>query len=69
MWFDPIIGRTFLTKNEMESHAREIAGKNVNFTRKMTDLHPGLEEDTLEILAKAFPECLWQTIQVGGRTK
>lgn len=55
---------TYLTEGEMENHAQEIAGKNVNSTRRMASLHPGLEEDSLEILAKTIEYLQKRDIEV-----
>jgi hypothetical protein len=55
---------TYLSEDEMENHAQEIAGKNVNSTLRMASLHPGLEEDSLEILAKTIEYLQERDIEV-----
>jgi hypothetical protein len=45
---------SFLAEDEMESHALDIAGKNLNSTRTMAISHSGLQEDAREILAETI---------------
>jgi hypothetical protein len=53
-----------LTLNELESHAQEVAGKNVISSREMANLHQGLEEDAFEALAETIERLQRKGIKV-----
>ena len=54
----------YLTPEKQESHAREIAGKNVVSSRAMAASHPGLAEDTFEALGKTIERLRAKGIEV-----
>jgi len=42
------------TAEQLESHAREIAGRNVSSSMQMAAIHPGLEQDAFDALARTI---------------
>jgi hypothetical protein len=47
-------GCSHYTAEQLEKHAREIAGRNVTSSRQMAGVHPGLEQDAFEALARTI---------------
>ena len=42
------------TKEQLETHAREIAGRNVSSSTQMANAHPGLVQDAFDALARTI---------------
>ena len=52
------------TEEQLETHAREIAGRNVSSSTQMATAHPGLVQDAFEALARTIERLHSRGIQV-----
>ena len=52
------------TAEQLETHAREIAGRNVTSSSQMAAVHPGLEQDAFEALARTIENLQSKGIRV-----
>lgn len=52
------------TKEQLENHAREIAGKNVSSSMQMASVHPGLEQDSYNALSRTIERLQAKGIRV-----
>jgi len=52
------------TEQQLENHAREIAGKNVSSSMQMASIHPGLEQDSFNALSRTIERLRSKGIQV-----
>lgn len=52
------------TKEQLENHAREIAGKNVLSSMQMASVHSGLEQDSFDALSRTIERLQAKDIRV-----
>jgi len=52
------------TEEQLENHAREIAGKNVSSSVQMASVHPGLEQDSFNALSRTIERLRAKGIRV-----